>query len=934
MEKNHRPSAARKAWIFILAISLVAMARLDAQNSTPPDSIGTEGKKFFKPEDIGAATILEARDFNKGVIHHPLQLAQGRVAGLLVSRPGGDPNGNFQSRLRGLHTLQEGYAEPLIVVDGFPQVSLLSIDPEDIASITVLKDAASAAKYGLRGGAGVILIQTRQVKDPGLRVQYKGAVSLETVAQAPDMLDASGYRRIYSDPNSPFFNPGADLGSSTNWIKEITRSGFGQWHQLDIGYGGKQGDYRFALHFRDAEGIARNSGYNQVNGRLSARQRIWNDRIDIGADLAYTRRNAQHIVPDVFRQATAFNPTAPVRSDTALSTGGYAQVLTFRMANPVALIEQPLGEGVQNVATANVNGSWQIIPGLHLSGRFAVQQFEGLQGFAAQSDEFVFGWGNGGFAQRYSDKTLNQFGEAAMSYSVAVGRQRLGLSGGYSSQNVAYETEYREGRNWLVPGFSYEDLLLEDRYLFSTRAADKATHQLTGFWGGAQLDMSNGLQVSAMLRREGSSRLGRNGKWAWLPAIHAAWDLRRIFNAGTWDALRLRSSYGWAGNVPQRSYLSLLNWVGGTPFLIEGAYAPTQIPLHYGNPDLTREIRKEWNFGFDWALPDRRFFLSADYYRSRSADVIRRVFQDFVIAGVGNSTEYRYDNIADLTNAGLELNLGATLMNERGLLWTVAANAWWNRTRIGKLNRLPYTPDINTTYGFFTFTSGSSYVFRLEENRDFAEMWALQYEGIDEAGFWVFKDANRNNTIDPDDVRPVGHALPQTGVGISSRVEWGRLDAQVFLRGLIGHSKVDLTRILSSSRTTTPNFNLSRDVLKEPLNRLQQFPTYNEYYVQNATFFKLDNLVLGYTLPQREGKWMSGWRFYVAGQNLFTFSAYRFSDPEPYLAVEDRQFIPNSGVSRSRYGVPQWRNIQPGPDPESGTYFPSRVLVFGVEANF
>ena len=934
MKKNYFAPAARKAWGFACVAMLTIAVQTVAQDTIPP--VKDQSVQLFPAQGLGAVSYIEAGSFNKGFIHNPLQLVQGRVAGLLVAKPGGDPNGYFHSRLRGLHTLNEGYAEPLIVVDGFPQASLLSIDPEDIASFTILKDAASAARYGLRGASGVILIETRKAQEPGLRVRYRGAVSLETAAQKPDMLNASEYRDIYSNPNSPFFNPSLDLQSSTDWIGEITRNGIGHWHQIDVGYGGKKGSYRFAMHFRDANGIVRNSGYEQLNGHFSANRRLWKDRINIGADLGYTRRNARHIVPDVIRQAIAFNPTAPVRSDTALSTGGYAQILAFRMANPVALLEQPISESRQDVATANLHGSWQILPDLHFSGRFAVQQHDGLRGFATPANEYVFGLISNGFAQRYTDKTLNLFGEAALNYSAAIGNNRLNLSGGLSRQSLIFETENIEGRNWLIPDFSYEDLRFEGRYLSGVRQTRKDEHLLAGFWGSAQWEMQNGLQFAATLRREGSSRLGRDGRWAMLPALHAAWDMRSFLNTDTWDALRLRGSYGWAGNAPQSSYLSVLNWsTVDWYFYYDGEYVPYYTPAHFANPGLTRELRKEWNIGFDWALPDRRVFFSADYYNSRSEDLVRQVRLRSDIAGVGENEQRLYDNVGELRNAGLELNLGATLASKDGFHWTVSANAFYYRTRTGALNRLPYTPDAFTGYGFTGGVgSAADFVFRLEENTDLAELWAFQYEGIDEAGFWMFKDANRNGFVDSDDKRPVANALPSTAVGISSQVAWGRFDAQVFLRGLLGHSKVDITRTLTSSRITAPHLNLNREIYSEPLSRLRTFPSHSDFFVNNATFFRLDNVVLGYTLPVREGKWMSGWRFYAAAQNLLTFSGYGFNDPEPYLAVENAQFVPSTGVSRSRYGIPSLNNIQPGPAPESGTYFPSRVLVFGVEAKF
>ncbi len=883
-------------------------------------------EKLWTGYTPGAVTVVERRDFNKGMIHNPLQLVQGRVAGLQVARPGGDPNGYFQSRLRGLHTFGQGCAEPLIVVDGFPQASLLTVDPEDIASMTVLRDAASCARYGLRGASGVILIRTKGLEEKkGWQVQYRGAVSVEAPAFKPAVLEPAEFRAIFNDPGSPFFRPGFDLLNATDWVEEITRTGMGQWHQVNVGRATEMGSYRFAMHFRDADGIARNSGFNQLNGHFSGQQSLWNNRIELGANLGYARREAQHIVADVFRLAQVFNPTMPIRSDTALTTGGYAQLLAFSLANPVALLEQLQNEGSEGVTTANLHGVWQVLPGLQLSGRYALQHYDAIRGFAAPKDEYVYGLVNGGYAQRYTDNTLNQFVEAAIDYRLSLGKNQLLFNAGFHSQRLRYETELTTGRNFQAAGFSYEDLAVDGPYETAERNRTEDEHLLSGAWGQVHY-RRGGLSLSGMLRRDGSSRLGRNQKWAWLPAVQAAYDLRALLGAEAWDVLQLRSSYAWAGNTPQRSFLSLLTYRDGQTFYYDSTFIPSQVPLHYSNPELKREIRKEWNMGFDWALPDRRFFMSADYFRSRAVDLIREVFQRVQIGGIGDLTYNRYANVADLINTGLEINMGGTIIQEERFSWSLNANAWWSRTRVGKLTKPPFDPDAFPYYGFIPLRN--DLLFRLAEHRSFGEIWASEYESINQAGFWVLKGS------DIEDALPSGSAVPLSGAGISSRMEWGGFDLQVFLRGVFGHSKVDPLQFLTSSRFSFNHYNLSREVLEEPLSRLREGAAFSDFYIREASFFRLDNVVLGYTLPKREGKLFSGWRVYVAGQNLLTISPYTWGDPEPYLAAQTDLVYLSPEISARRYGIPRLSAIQPGPDPITGTYFPTRTFVVGIEARF
>jgi TonB-dependent starch-binding outer membrane protein SusC len=871
------------------------------------------------PPYIGAVSILEKKDFNKGVIHSPLQLIQGRVPGLLISRPGSDPNGHFQSRIRGLHTFGESYAEPLIVVDGFPQASLFTIDPEDIESITVLRDAASSARYGLRGAAGVILINTHGKNEPGLRVRYRGALAAESVAQRPPMMDAEQYRRAYGTPGTPFFRPDLDLQNSTDWIDEVTRTGFSQWHQVQLAQGAKNGNYNFSMHFRDTDGVARRTGYTQLNAALGLEQRLLNDRLTLGANLTYTNREGRDVVTDVFRLATVFNPTAPVRSDTALSTGGYAQIRTFNMANPVSLVEQMTNESKLTVATAQVQGSFQIVSGLQLSSRYGRQEYRGIKGIAAPKSEYLFGLTQNGQAQRFTDNAINQNLETVLEYNLRRGEKQLRLLGGHSWQRIDFEEEGLTGRDFVDDVVSYEALLLPERYREGTGRRTKNAHQLAAWWGQAQLDWDNGLSVAITARQEGSSRLGQDSKWALMPAVQGSYKIK----TDALDELRLRMGYGLAGNVPQQSFLSLLTFRDGAPFYYDGAFTPSQTPLHYGNRNLQRELRKEWNVGFDFALKNRLFYLSADYYHSRSEDVIRQVFERIILPGGGGSDlRNSYANVADLTNTGLDLVLGVNIVARENFSWGISANSWWGRTQVGRLTRAPYVLEPFTLLGFLGGT-GSSFLFRLEENEDFARIWAPEFRGITPDGQWDISS----------EAVPVARAMPQMGFGIANRVRLGRVDAEVFFDGLIGHSKASSIELQTSSRLTFNNYNLNTAAVEAPLDAVQSPSFYSEFFVRDASFIRLQNVVLGYTLPVREGKWISGWRFYVTGQNLFSLSRYRFGDPDILLGSGEQSTF-NFGHIPTQYGTPRMNAISPGPEPQPGTYFTARTVMLGVELKF
>ncbi|MCB0582230.1 MAG: carboxypeptidase-like regulatory domain-containing protein, partial [Phaeodactylibacter sp.] len=237
---------------------------------------GTQKSK----EVTSAVASIKAEDFNQGNVNSPAQLLQGKVAGLSIARPGGDPNGDFNIRLRGLSTVGAN-TEPLVIIDGVIGASLNSVDPNDIASIDVLKDGSAASIYGTRGSSGVILITTKQGKEGSAKVEYSGQLALETVDETVNVLDAAGYRDF-----SQRVGKGTDLGSSTDWFGELTETGVSQVHNLSLSGGTAKTTYRVALNYRNVNGVASGTGFNQLNGRLNLTQRAFDDRMRLSANVA------------------------------------------------------------------------------------------------------------------------------------------------------------------------------------------------------------------------------------------------------------------------------------------------------------------------------------------------------------------------------------------------------------------------------------------------------------------------------------------------------------------------------------------------------------------------------------------------------------------------------------------------------------------------
>ncbi|MGB3584956.1 MAG: SusC/RagA family TonB-linked outer membrane protein, partial [Tunicatimonas sp.] len=353
---------------------------------------GTQEKK----EITSAVTSISSEEFNKGNINDANQLLQGKVAGLIVSRPGANPNQGFNVRLRGMSTLGEN-SDPLVIIDGVLGADLNSVDPNDIETIDILKDASAAAIYGSRGASGVILVTTKTGKAGRMVVDYSGYATLENTARTVQVMDAQEFREL---------GIGTDLGTETNWFDELTRNAVSHVHNVGLSGGTEQTTYRASINYRDIQGVARATGFDQLNARLNLTQRALDDRLRLTLNLSATTRDSDGTYGDdspldvAFRYATISNPTQPIRSnDPAFATfGGYYQQLLFDYFNPVAIIEQTDLSSQNNNINYNLQAEYEPIDGLRFLARYSQQRDNLAGGFYYSKFAFFQGRDRNGLA--------------------------------------------------------------------------------------------------------------------------------------------------------------------------------------------------------------------------------------------------------------------------------------------------------------------------------------------------------------------------------------------------------------------------------------------------------------------------------------------------------------------------------------------------------
>lgn len=883
---------------------------------------GTQEKK----EITSSVTSVKEEDFNKGTVNDAAQLLTGKVAGLNVTRAGGDPNGGFTIRLRGVSTVGAN-SEPLIVIDGVIGGSLSTVDPNDIASMDVLKDGSAAAIYGTRGSSGVILITTKSGQEGKVQIDYNASVAVETVANTIDFMDAAEYRT----------QPGAsDLGADTDWLDEVTQTGVTQVHNLSLSGGTSSTSYRASLNLRDADGIGINSGFTQLNARLNLSQKAFDDKLTVSLNLSTTTKEAQFGFEEAFRYAVVTNPTLPVRAEdnptTYVNQGGYAQRDLFDAFNPVAISEQNLNDGRDTRLLASLRADYYLLDNLRLGAFYSIQTENEFRGEYYAIDSRFNGADRTGLALRYSEYDYNELFEMTVNYDQTFGNTDFAFLGGYSYQDFEDEGLGLLGGNFLSDQFTYNNMGAAQDFDngLGTVGTWRNTSRLVAFFGRANLNIDGTYFLSASARYEGSSRFGENNKWGLFPAVSAGVTLSNLFDISGIDNLKLRASYGRTGNIPADPYQSLRRYGPTGSFLQNGSYGPSFGPISNENPDLAWETKDEIDIGLDFAAMNGRLTGTFDWYTRTTKDLLLEVDVP-VPPNLFNTTLV---NIGELRNNGVEFAVNYAAINNSNFSWTPGINFATFNTEVVSLT----SGDLSFGNGGVLFRAemgapgqNDTQLVRVREGDQLGQLWGAVQVGINEAGEPVYEDINGDGEgiyEGNDDKTVVGDGLPDFTLGINNSFTFGNFDLNFFLRGAFGHDLVNTYRGFYENLApgTLGSYNVVKTDNFDPNVQLAQV---NSTHVEDAGFLRLDNATLGYNIALNPGSSFRRLRVFVSGQNLFTITGYTGVDPE--VRYEDSGAF-DSGGSVS-FDDDETDPLSPGIE-RRDTYFTTRILTFGLNLGF
>ncbi|MFY0687052.1 MAG: SusC/RagA family TonB-linked outer membrane protein [Cyclobacteriaceae bacterium] len=857
-----------------------------------------------------ASNVISDQYFNKGLINDPLGLIQGRIPGLLVSKPGGDPNQLFHAQIRGLTTFS-GQDQPLIVIDGIYGASINLIDPADIAAMRLIKTGPEASKYGLQGNGGIIEIETKKANQADPFMRYHTSLSLSSLSNSIPNLDASSYKQL---------NGAIDFGSATNWIDEIVRKGVSQVHNLALGQSKNNFNYNAAINYRSVEGIATNTGYDRLNLRMQMSQKALNDKFVLKLSGAFNAKSADMGRNEVFKYAMIANPTMPVSYDgTAglVDAGGYSERQIFDFFNPVAIQQQIINKTSTNDLMIGLNVSYDLdnlIEGLSVSSVFTNHRQNFNSNFyTPKTAWFLNGMNRNGLAT----KGWNSVNKSQLSSRIRLVRQsglsRLTAQLGHDLQNSFGEGIDISGGNFLTDAFTYNNLGAALDFAnglgYVDSYAEKST--IAGYFAQSQFNYQDKYFLNALIRADGASSLGENNKWGLFPAFELGANLNELSKKIRLSVFQIKGSWSQTGGLPYEAYLSQGIYSPSSLFYYNGSYISSMVATSNQNNDLKWEEKREWNLNANWRSSSSKFHGSIDLYNRTMNDLIMPVN----VPVPPNIAPTTHANVGALSAKGVEVSLGYFILNQSDLSYRVNLLYASNQTQLDALMNEEYLASNSDEIllgnpgapGF-----GSVSMIRASPGEKVGNIYGPVFDGVDDDGQPVLLDQDGDGYYCqcPEDSKVIGNAQPKHVLSSFHDLKWKNFDVNLFFSGVFGHDLINTYRLFYENEifSTVSSYNVVESKLAQPI---RSYSPFSDLFVEDASYLKLDNLVLGYTFSKNQ----SSIRIYFAAQNLLTITGYTGVDPSVRL-LDDGGFghltLLTPGIER--------RN----------QYFPSRTFTMGV----
>lgn len=841
-------------------------------------------------EVTSAVATVKPEDFRQGGARNALDVVQGKVAGLTITRTSNNPNSGVAVIIRGATSLG-GSNSPLIVIDGIPGGNLDLLQQDDIASVDVLKDGSAAAIYGTRANGGVILITTKKGKNGPARFDYSTYFRKESLAYRPKFLTASEYRAKIAEGGIPNLTAANDLGSSDDMYDALlNHQNLTQYHNMAISGGTNNTNYRVSLFYQDLQGIAKESGRKNYGARLSINQRGFNDRLSAQVNVATNFNKANLLGSGIdWENALTRNPTAPIYKPD----GSFAEDATT--ANPLARLFQETSWRRQQTSSFDAKMTLEIYKGLSASvfGSLQRNTYVDDQYRILASRSSVQTYGGGGYAYKGSYLEDNYAIEPTLNYTRTIGTDHaITALAGYSYQYNVFESFSVNNTGFINDIFQENNIgagtgLGAAATFRGGAGSEKQDNKLIAFFGRANYAYQGKYLATFIIRHEGSSRFGANNKWGNFPAVSVGWNISRenfMRNIKAINNLKLRAGYGITGNQGFDNYVSLTTLSTGNTYLYpDGVWRQTYGPDRNPNPDLKWEKKKELNIGLDFGLLGNRLTGAIEVYRRNTVDLLGTF--DTQLPGFVRNTVYA--NVGTIQNNGVELTLSAIVLKKGAFTWDMDIAASTASSKLTKFNAVGFRGSPQT-FGDIPGAGALGRAVRTAEGDVLGNFYGKRFAGFDASGKWLFykrdgktqvpfNQINTSNDPAATDLTVIGNGIPKYYASWTNSFRYKNFDLRVFLRGKFGFDILNVLDLGYGNRVVLPG-----NVLKSTFERsadLRDTYQYSDYYIEKGDYVKVDEVTLGYNF-NLNSSYVRNLRLYVTGQNLATITNYTGNDPD------------------------------------------------------
>ncbi|KQT22547.1 SusC/RagA family TonB-linked outer membrane protein [Chryseobacterium sp. Leaf405] len=872
-----------------------------------------------KSDVTGSVGSVKSEDFNKGLVANVGQLLQGKVAGVNVANVSGEPGANQNIVIRGVGSLRSG-TTPLYVIDGFvidnsntgvANNPMNFINPQDIESVDVLKDASAAAIYGARGANGVIVITTKKGKKGRTQMNLSSNLTISSLSNKMDVFSADEFRKQVTAIGGKL----DDMGGNTDWQDELTRTAVSKNVNFSASGATENSNYYAALGYEDQEGILYNSNLKRYSGRVNVSQKAFDGRVNIDFNLNGTRtENNRPSVTSMVSNMLTWNPTYP-----AYTNGSPTAVFNNGSFNP--LIRQEIYKDLtnNNRILANFSPSVEIIKGLTYKLNLGVDYSSADRIIQNIPHAIPLEIGNLNLNNFSNNNTLV---ENTLTYKFKLNNHHFNVLAGHSYQRLMLVS-----RGWYYENFPINGI--EPQYQIPAAGKNNSTtsitankNELQSWFGRVNYDYNDKYLLTATLRADGSSKFGENNRYGIFPSVAAGWNISKedfLANVSAISNLKLRASWGKTGNqeipskITKRSYKSDSNGTAQATYPLNdsGNYPVGVYLVRVDNPDLQWEVTTQTNIGLDFGVLNNRLTGSVDFFRKVSDNILMEINPVDPI----EPAPTMWKNIPNMTinNVGYEISLNYNSDPNKAFTYSIGGNTSFIRN---KVKHSPYRV-ISTGEAQGPGTT-NAVINGYINDQPIGTFYVREFLGLNANGTNIFRDVDGDGIITDNDRVAAGSALPDFTYNLYLKAAYKNFDLGLNFNGVAGNMIYNNTASTLFSRGRLGISQNTTDVATQfPNESVNNTNVISTRYLEKGDFFRLNNATLGYNLNPRIlgiGEHIRNIRFSVTAQNVFVITKYSGFDPEI-----------NTGLSQGgiqSFGI------------DYATYPKARSFVFGVNVAF